>query len=980
MGSLTGGGAEPAPRRQFLTLLFTDLSGSSVLAGQLEFEPFAALLEDVRGAVAVAVSRHGGKVVRTQGDGSLSVFGYPIASEHDARHACEAAIEVHAAVAAWPALRLPGGLQRLALHSGVHSGLVYVSPGDRARGELDVVGDAANTAARIASFAGRGRILADADSLGPELAFFDNDGEANLSLPGRAVPVRTVRVTGLRALRRRIDARGSVGRSPLLGRDGALAELLKACSGETGGQRVTEIRGPAGIGKTRLLDELADQLAGCGRIVLRGGCESYGITPVLEPFRQLLATQTGDVSLHAAQGTPDVQDLRTRSLRLFSECDDGRHVLLLDDWQWADDASRQLLDDVLSATSALHVVVASREAEDLDAKTARVAISPQPLTPAQTRGIVQALVPGTNPFIEDELHEYAGGVPLLVEELCQMLRHRGESGWRQLRKNGPRAGSGSWMKSLMATRLESLDPPALSTVQAAAVLGIRSPRWQIGELLPGGIQETVLRQLADADLLYAESADAVRFRHGLSRDAVYELIPLDSRVALHRQVVQRIETLAPGMLDPIERLESLAHHARAAGDWPQATQRCEAAADEAMRLGAFDSARRQYLAAIEAAEFAGIEAAPASARWCSLVHRLGMTCMFDPLALPEALPLVERCVQTARELGGEELLARSLYWEAYLCYVFGQPRRAARLAEEARSLALALGNPRLLAQVDATLGQVLAAVCRYPAALAAMDIALHTKQSQSQRSSGLAIGSAFTLACLASVHGDRGDFVAAHDALDRARALIVGQPNHPVANSVRNWEMVVLAWQRRWDDVLAVVAATTELAQRSRALLPLSIARAVGGYARWRLYRDPAAIAETAEAVRWMENHRVLFFTTLYYGWLVEMSVEAGRPDEAMRWAGRLLQRARAGERLGEAAGWRAMATVALEQGDHGRAWRRLARADASAARRQSAREAALNNLLRARLLREDSCPDAAAPVEADARARLQAMGIAGQV
>ena len=967
-----------APQRQFLTLMFCDLSGSSQLASQLEFEVLAELLERVRKTVGTAVSRHGGQIVRTQGDGSLAVFGHPTAGEHDTRHACQAALEAHAEVATWPALSFPGEPQRLALHTGIHAGLVYVLPGDRARGELDVVGDAVNTAARMSSTAPRGAILADADSLGPELVFFETSPVENLVLAGRNVPVRAVRVQGLSRLRRRIDASHSRGLSPFLGRDAPLAELLQACTQTERKGRVIEIRGSAGIGKTRLLDELAAQLSQRGVVSLRGGCESYGFTPVLEPFRQLLASQipaTAPESASAAGG--DASDIRERSLGLLGKQGGDRCVLLLDDWHWADDASRRLLDDVLNATTTLLVVVASREV-DGSVSHDRAAISPQPLTREETNHIVQAIVPGTNPFVVDELHEYAGGVPLFVEEMCHMLRDRGEAGWQFLRHSAPRArsSSGAWMRSMMAARVEGLDERVLNAAQAAAVAGLRVPRWLLEDLVPGGLDEQVLNRLANADLLYPDGPDALRFRHGLSRDALYDLIPLQRRTTLHRQSLSLLEGKAATGRDPAARLEALAYHAWAAGDWAQAMQFCEAAGEHAMRLGAFDNARRQFFAAIEAAEYLGVEAPADRVRWCTLIHRLAMACTFDPLPLPQALPLMERCVRTARDLGDGELLARSLYWEAYLRFVFGQPRRAVELAKESKALAEALRNTRLLAQLNATLGQALAAVCNYPEALDALHLALQVKQAHAQHRGALAIGSAYTLACVAGVHADRGDFNASHAALAQARELVAGHPNHPIAYSVRNWEVIILAWQQRWEDVLEGVDSTVELVRRLRALLPLAIAQAVGGYARWRLERDPLAIAEAIAAVRWMENNHVHFYTPLYYGWLVEMAVDAGRIDEAKRWAVRVLRRARTGERIGEAVVWRALARLALQQADQPRAWRRLARAEAAAHQRQSSREAALNLLLKAQLLRDDMRLGESAQLQAAALEQMEAMGL----
>jgi hypothetical protein len=136
-------------------------------------------------------------------------------------------------------------------------------------------------------------------------------------------------------------------------------------------------------------------------------------------------------------------------------------------------------------------------------------------------------------------------------------------------------------------------------------------------------------------------------------------------------------------------------------------------------------------------------------------------------------------------------------------------------------------------------------------------------------------------------------------------------------------------------------------------------------------------LLEVAQAVRWMESRRVLFFTTIYYGWLIEMCVAEGQHDEAQRWAARLLQRSRAGERLGEAVGWRALAASALARGDPARARARLWRAHASARRRHSPREIALTELLDAELLSPDSGSDSAEAMAAAASARLRQMSVA---
>nr|MDH4393453.1 hypothetical protein [Aquabacterium sp.] len=291
------------------------------------------------------------------------------------------------------------------------------------------------------------------------------------------------------------------------------------------------------------------------------------------------------------------------------------------------------------------------------------------------------------------------------------------------------------------------------------------------------------------------------------------------------------------------------------------------------------------------------------------------------------------------------------------------------------ALAEAQGDGRLVAQVHATLGQVLTGLCRYQEALALMDFALQTKRGHARPGSSVAVGSAFTLACKGSVLGDRGDFAASHAAFAEAKQL-VGDTTHPVANSVLSWEVMVLLWQGRWQHALAVAEQSVELSQRSSALLPLAIASAAAGYARWMGRGDDAGYAQIEAAVGWMEQRQVRFYTSIYHGWLVEGLVRQQRPAAARRQALKLLERARAGEVLGLAAGRRALALADSAAGDHASALRQLARADATALRRQSRRELVLNQHCRAQLLAAQQRHDAAHDLAEAAKAEFQRMGM----
>jgi class 3 adenylate cyclase/tetratricopeptide (TPR) repeat protein len=965
----------PSGTRLHLTLLFLDLSGSSLLAEQLEAEEIAEILAATRDICRQTVARHGGQVARVQGDGALAVFGYPFPGENDGRRAAEAALEVHHLVEELDFASLSTPLRPLRMHSGIHSGLVLVSEGDIERGRFELVGDAPNTAARLASFAPAGAILANTESLGPQSNFFNLGSVEVRQLPGRSAAIRTVQILGRSGVDRRFDASARRGLTPFVGRRKtleAIAGVLQATASSMK-PKIVQLKGEAGVGKTRLLEEIADCPDARKFRCLRGYCESYLGAEVLQPFAQIHRSLLDIVGpLNSASSVTPPPGLTSQVLKEIAALATRQPILLLlDDWQWADDACRQLLDDITKLDLPIAIITAARPGFEGSNVIQDDHVSfLSPFTESETQSTVVRWLPGADPFIAAEIHQYAGGVPLLVEELCHAFKVQGTIGLLgALRVSGARVESSGWLSTVVASRLERLPARQQHLVRVAAVLGTIFPRWLFDRVLTHAVADDEIAALAEADFVFPAQANMLRFKHGLTRDAVFDTVGLQDRTSIHRRVVAVLVAESDANTG-VETLEALAYHTRAAALWTDTQRYGELAGDKATQAFAFDRARVQYLAAIDAFGRRGTVSREETLQWCALVHKLGMTCIFDPLALPDALPLFERCLNVASGLGDTSILARSEYWMGYMCYGFGLPREAARHCREAHVLAQVAGDHRLAAQVEATLGQALAAACEYDEALPLMDHALSSKGRSIRAGSGVAVGSAFTLACKASVLADRGLFTDANEALDKARQLL-GNSAHPVTNSVRNWSMVILAWQARWDDAIVVADEALRDAERSRALLPLAISRAVGGYARWMRDGTAENFEQIVEAIRWMELRSSTFFTSIYYGWLVEGCVIQNRFEESRRYAARLFSRARAGESLGESAGCRALARACqVLQDDNGVA-RYLRLAVKSAERRGSRRDMALNNLCRSDLLRIQGLD-----TEADEYASLAFVGL----
>jgi class 3 adenylate cyclase len=994
--------------RHRLTVLFSDLVGSTVLGREMESEHFSELLGKLRDIWHQAAVKHGGLVIRTQGDGVLAIFGYPHSGEDDSRRAAEAALDIHEWVSQVQHDGLPPARLPLRMHSGIHAGTLLLAEGYIEWGRFDLIGDVVNTAAHLSRHAGPGQILASLDVLGPNANFFEL-GEA----PDNAGPElglsEVCAVLGRSSATRRFEATARRGLTPFIGRSAAaafLTDFLDAAASSTVSNCVLIVGGP-GLGKTRLLEEVLHQHDGGVLTVMRGSCESYLGAEVLQPFLQILRSffgmqaemPEGEAAMAARTALqPWVAELGSRTesiLALVSggaEAGGGRFtasgvvgdllvffaalsakaplVLVIDDWQWADDASRQLMEALLQLNAGPRVILASRPRDDgAEWISGAPHLSLEPFQGAETDLAVRRWVPHADPFTVARIHSYAGGVPLFIEELCHSISAGNPSDSLQGH------ATHGWVATLVASRLARLPPEQVNVVRAAAVIGNTVPNWLLVSACGGAPDQATVRALADADFLYAApAAGGLRFKHGITKDAVYESIGLRERQAWHQRV--EITLLARSeQTDREDTLEALAYHSRGAGHWENAAHYAERAGDKAMAAFALDRAFAQYQVAMETLDRVQNRSREQSLRWCQLANKLGMASIFDPLSLSDDVTVYERAVALAGSLGDASVLARAQYWLGYMCYGFGRFREGVMHARRALVVAREAGENRLAAQIQASLGQILAATCQYDEAVALMDGALSAKQQRGRSSGGIAIGSAYALSCKGSVLADRGDFDGAHACFGEAMILLDGS-THPVANSVRNWMSVSLIWQGRWQEAERLAVESARVAENMRGLLLLAACRAASGFARWAAAGDVSGLQQLRDAVQWMEGRRFRFYSSVQYGWLVEASAAEGDIETTRRYAAQVLRRAREGERLGEAVTCRALARIAAARDDFVTSLRWLRRADKSAELRGSPREAALNQAVRGEILARQGHADAACRTVAEAAAQLSALGM----
>lgn len=943
----------PAARRH-LAVLFTDLAGSTRLGRRMEPEELAALMQALRGVWQAAAQAHGGRLVRAQGDGALLLFGVEATGEDDGRRAVEAALDIQARVQALEVPGLPPG-ERLQTHAGVHAGVLLVAPGDLARGELDLAGDVVNTAAHLAAAAPPGQVLASLAALGPHEHLFD---AVPPDAPRAGLPPAALRlVAGRSALRGRYQATARRGLTPLVGRAAALAQLAGFIAGDPTAARCLVLQGEAGIGKTRLLHEALAQ-ATAGVRVLHGTCEQQLDSQPLQPFAQM-REQAGDAG--AAGATGEGAD-GGAELRAWARSLAGREDLLLvvDDWQWADEASLQVVAALLARPRGPRLLLAMRPLAGVAPPPGARLLELQPLSAGETQAAVRRWLAAADPFLCQQIHRHSGGIPLYIEELC----HCASVGELALALGG--AGAPSWIAGLAAARLARLPASQVRLVQAAAVAGNEVALPLLERLLGRAPGPQELEAVERADFLYRlPGRPVLAFKHGVTREAVYAAIDLPLRRQLHASVLQALLAAGGGQPRP-QDAEALAHHGLGAGHWAEAARQAELAGDRAMAALALDRARAHYVQALQAGERAGPADAAAIRQACLLTAKLGMCCVFDPVPLQGDTSRFEQALAQAGSLGDANLEARAGYWLAYVEYALGRFRQSRSHAAAALERARASGDERLAVQIEATQGQILAAMSD-PAALPRIASAVGAKRDRQQARGSLAIGSAYALACQGALLADAGDFARAHDCFDESLDLVGGSP-HPVGNSVRNWISVAHSWQGHWDAALQVGADSERIAQAVRALLLLASARGACGHAAWWGRAEPAGLARMEEAMHWMHARGAGFCTSIFDGWLALARSSQGDAAATRLHAARVLQRARAGELFGLAQAQRSLAWLAALQGDAARAARWLARAERAAQRRGSAREQALTAWARSRVAQRLGEPDRCAREAALAR------------
>jgi DNA-binding SARP family transcriptional activator len=507
--------AEPAPlapARKIVTMLCAGLA----CATGLDPEALHELLDRIYDVVAAAVERHGGTIEQFQDTAVIALFGVPTAHEDDVLRAARAGLEAQEGVRALASqLKVP-----LELRVGLECGEVLAA----ARGRQRVVtGPVVGVARRLQEAAPPGAVVAG------ELAARVIEHAATLTpLPDGGSLLTDVSASAP-PVARRLDG-------PFVGRRTELASLRAALAGSIA-ERKTQallVVGPAGIGKSRLVDELARS---AGARVLAGRCLPYGEGITYWPLRTVVPEE----QLAAIVGAQSAGEIAWSFRRWCEERAREQPLLLvLDDLQHAEPTLLELVEQLAERGRGPILVVGIAREELLAERPEFLAAAQLPLEPlaeVETEVIAEALL-GGRLLAEDiraQLIETAEGNPLFLEQLLAFAAEESALG-------GDRPLPGS-IQALLAARLDRLGPGERAILERAAVIGKEFRSGEVVGLLDAAEAPTAERHLlalVARGFLRRADDGAFSFRHVLIQDVTYRATPKRKRATLHERFADRL--------------------------------------------------------------------------------------------------------------------------------------------------------------------------------------------------------------------------------------------------------------------------------------------------------------------------------------------------------------------------------------------------------------------------------------------------------
>jgi class 3 adenylate cyclase/tetratricopeptide (TPR) repeat protein len=723
--------------RRHLSVLFCDLVNSTEIVARLDPEEWGHIAADYHSAAAEAVGRLGGHVAEYLGDGVVVYFGWPEAHEDDVERAVRGGLAIVDAIASLNA-RPAASQVKLSARVGIHTGPVVISHGG-GRGTR-VFGDTTFIASRVQNAAEPNTVVITKHTHQLVGGRFIAEGLGKHHLKGVEEPVELFRIVRSSGTRSRPTIGAARGLTPFVGREDEMRMLASrwqlAREGE--GQTVL-IAGEPGIGKSRAFRQFQGMLDPTLHRWLESACDPYFQTtpfyPIVDILKQAIGVSSAtsdderlillehalkEAGLEPSQVGSLLADLlniasgdryarlavapeqaRRRTLGaiaklLFSAAGSQATVLVLDDLQWADASTLELLGMIFEQSVIAPILIITTARSEfrvpwpMRAHYLHITLSHLPRRYAKEMVAQIAATHALSRETIDEVVSRTSGVPLFIEELTRAVV---EGGGLDAARKIPQT-----LQNSLTARLDRLGA-AREVAQIASVIGREFSYEMLRAVAPMSDDELqrALEKLAEAELIYARGTapdSSYIFKHALIQNAAYESLLKIRRKELHLGVAETISTRFPRVAE--EQIEILAHHRtegglinEAIGDWEEAGQK-------ATERSAHTEAIFHFRRALDL-----IDSIPESPDRSSRELRL-LLALSTPLAATQGYlaPELEEVIKRARELCSkiDEApwvfsvlgLLNSIYYNR------GEPEPALELADQMMRIAQTANDPLLL--------------------------------------------------------------------------------------------------------------------------------------------------------------------------------------------------------------------------------------------------------------------------------------------
>jgi class 3 adenylate cyclase/tetratricopeptide (TPR) repeat protein len=756
--------------RKQVTVLFADLKASMELLADRDPEEARKLLDPVLELMMEAVHHYEGTVSQVAGDGIMALFGAPLAHEDHAVRACYAALRMQDRIKRHAENVFNTHGANLQARVGLNSGDVVVRAiGSDLHMDYSAIGRTTHLASRMEQLASPGNILLSPSTLDLVDGFVTVKSLGTVPIKGLIDPLEVHELTGVGPVRTRFQSVARRGLTPFVGRERELEQLRQAQRLAGSGQgQVMALVGEAGVGKSRLVFELAHSPVPEGWLLMECAAVSYGKEMSYLPVVNLLkgyfeiteqdSLQTiGDkvktklLALDEAFGpmlpallslldapvndpawqTLDPAQRRRRMLDgvrylLLREARQQPLLLIVEDLHWVDSETQAVLDSLVdSLGSARILLLATYRPEYHHGWAGKTYYSQLPLDAfaGENGSRLLDVLLGDDPTLASLKQLLVNqGNPFFLEETVRTLVEtkaiEGKSGSYRLTRPIETIRVPSTVQVILASRIDRLSLEEKHLLQLAAVIGRRVPFSLLravadlpDDALRGGLEHLQAAEFVFETGLFPDLEYS--FKHAITQDVAYGGILRDRRRELHAQIVSSIERLHHNRLD--EQVELLAHHAIQGELREKAVEYLRRAGQKAAARSANADARAWFERALVVLE--GLPETKgtleASFEICLELRHI----LFRLSELRRGLEHVREAEALAERLNDDHRRGRVYATLVHLHWTLGELDEASRTGARALEFAARLGDLKLRIQATSYLAQVHLARAEYPRAI-----------------------------------------------------------------------------------------------------------------------------------------------------------------------------------------------------------------------------------------------------------------------